>query len=331
VQQCSTVVVFHPHAAVQKLRGFAQWLPRHAALVKSITAAAGVVPRQSSNNVVICGQPWDDQFDELCLLLQQAMQAAAAAETGTSTAAAAPAAVDLPGSSGKGSGQQQQQQVQLQQQQHIWRLGSFSGSLPGALGILPVLPAHSLTSLVLNWKPPFPHYTDLPLAELSQLTRLSNLQSVSLISKDFHCRRCWLPEGCLRGLEQLTHLTHLALSGHFKGDIQAQLHQLLTHTLPLQRLHLDFTSLDDDVLPSLRLPDLRHLTRLEEFVTRNNTVEAIALPTQLRSAGFAPSSGSEVLLVVMPLQSLARLHLSYVRIEPHDLLALRCQILMHWF
>jgi hypothetical protein len=294
----NTEVVFPPKAAMQTLRSFAQWLPRHAALVKSIAATAGYGPAATLH-----GQPYELHLKAAQQLLQQAMQAAAAAaarpNVGLEEAAGVTAAAAALVCSDAGLNAVAQQQ----QQQHCWRLASFTGDLPWAPDMLPLLPAHSLTELTLVSASP-----NSPSEQLSQLTRLRSLQSLSFDSTIARSM-CWLPDGCLAGLAQLSRLTTLVLMGNFKGGILSQLQQLLTYTLPLQRLDLGLQFLDSDRLPALSIPTLTHLTCLQEFNTVNTIPEGVALPTQLRKLRLSPQSdASEVMRVVLPLQGLTHLH-----------------------
>uniref|UniRef100_A0A383VWU3 F-box domain-containing protein n=1 Tax=Tetradesmus obliquus TaxID=3088 RepID=A0A383VWU3_TETOB len=170
VQQCpahNTAVVLNTKKPVQQLQGFGQWLPKHAALVKSITAMTTAFDRGGGQAALGTGEAWQSHLAAAQELLQQALQAAAevpSTHTAASAAAAVAAAV-LPASSDAGVSSS----TQRPQQQQGWRLASVSSDLPGAPRLLSLLPSGSLTHLHLDLQP------GTPLKELSQLSRLSSL------------------------------------------------------------------------------------------------------------------------------------------------------------
>jgi hypothetical protein len=189
VQQCSvhnTAVVINPRKPLEQLFSFAEWLPNHASLVRSITATAAAAFRHLDADAL-------SSISELRInatqqLLQQALQAAAeGAKAGTASARAGAAAA-LSASSGAGLNNRQQQQ----QQQRGWRLASFSSNLPGAPDLLQLLPADSLTHLHLNLQPVAA--AQRTSAGLSHLARLSGLQELHLEST---CTGFELPGSCL--------------------------------------------------------------------------------------------------------------------------------------
>uniref|UniRef100_A0A383VGJ3 Uncharacterized protein n=1 Tax=Tetradesmus obliquus TaxID=3088 RepID=A0A383VGJ3_TETOB len=136
------------------------------------------------------------------------------------------------------SGPQQQQQCQ----QLGLRLASFQSSADCAIGLLPVLPAHSLTRLQLAWEDnqPAQHAAAVYAAALAAaLPRLSSLQELVLCGT-----LAWVTQGepqvesCLAVLGQLTRLTRLEVCD-WKGDdiSNSAVHQLLAQSPPrLQEL-----------------------------------------------------------------------------------------------
>uniref|UniRef100_A0A383W9B4 F-box domain-containing protein n=1 Tax=Tetradesmus obliquus TaxID=3088 RepID=A0A383W9B4_TETOB len=311
VQQCAvcnTAVVLDPSKQLQQLHSFAQWLPKHAALVDSITAVADAAIGDFE-------EPEEDLWQshlEATQQLLRALHAAAVADEGATPGPGAAAAA-LPASSGaelRNSTQQQQQQ-----QQHGWRLASFSSDLPGAPALLHVLPAHSLTHLDLQLQPGAG--AEEASAELSQLTRLSSLQQLHLGSS--HRVQYQLPDGCLAGLAQLSQLTSLKLTGVWRG-IKQQLQQLLVQPLPLQQLvlvvmdrALHSSGQDQD------LPDLAHLTQLTHLSLGSCGVPS-TLPAQLQVL----HAGSQCtdLAAVLALKQLQCLTLSPELAEQRQLLEL---------
>jgi hypothetical protein len=217
VQQCSvrnTAVVLDPRKPLQQLHSFSQWLPKHAALVQSITATTETAAIRSIARLSSVRGPSDSHLEAAQQLLQQALQGAAnAPKSGAAAAAvAAPRACALLAAGAEGlptaSAHQTVTMQEQQQQQPGWRLASFSSDLPAAPALLHVLPAHSLTHLHLHL-----HGSAAARrasAGLSHLARLSSLQHLHLHSSNAMYE---LPVGCLAGLAQLSQLTSLRLSG----------------------------------------------------------------------------------------------------------------------
>jgi hypothetical protein len=255
-------------------------------------------------------------------LLHKALQdAAKQADAGAAGASAAAAALPTSTDAVRDNSTQQQQQ----QQQRGWRLASFSSDLPGAPDLLPLLPCHSLTQLSLSFKSILYRLAapTSALVQLSELTRFTSLQCLTLDSSHGYC---WLPDGCLPGLAQLSQLTSLTLLGDFMPPVKGmgkQLQQLLAHALPLQRLRIEVVDVYDNILDLLPLPNLTHLTRLEEIIIDNVIADGVALPTQLCSLRLGPDySASNIARLVLPLQHLQHLHLSPMSMEPWQLLEL---------
>uniref|UniRef100_A0A383W8V2 F-box domain-containing protein n=1 Tax=Tetradesmus obliquus TaxID=3088 RepID=A0A383W8V2_TETOB len=290
VQQCRachTAVVFKREKLLQQLHSFAQWLPKHAALVKSITATAAINNR---------GLLEREQFPLATAqqLLQQALQAAAGvADAGCDAAGADAAAAAQPASSDVGSYNSTQHDQQQQQQQHGWRLASFSSDLPGVSTLLQLLPSHSLAHLHLVLEEP---------ADLSQLARLSSLQQLHLQGNHFMGSK--LQDGCLAVVVQLSQLTSLRLSGMWWG-IKKQLQQLLAQPLPLRQLVADFMDKAVDVRQAL--PSLAHLTQLTDLYIRGSGMPGgagAALPAQLQSLHLGQCTNLAPVLALKQLQRL---------------------------
>jgi hypothetical protein len=214
-------VILGPNPSTQQLASFAYWLYRHAAHVHSISISLRDL---AYNEKTVHGLPWQRYLDAAGQVLLLAMRA-------VSGAPLHPALPTLRVSP------EQQQRLQ-----RAWRLASFSSDLPGAAGLLPFLPAHSLTHLTLDLQ----HDTAVDGAALSgALAHLSSLQFLCLHS---HCmEKTAVPASCLAGIAQLGQLTEL------------QLHKCLSdidQPLPLRKLVLHVRS----DLPHL---NLAHLTQLE--------------------------------------------------------------------
>uniref|UniRef100_A0A383VYG2 Uncharacterized protein n=1 Tax=Tetradesmus obliquus TaxID=3088 RepID=A0A383VYG2_TETOB len=151
--ECNTAVVLNPAKPLQQMRSFSQWLPKHAALVKSITATTNAVDKWLLQPHLAAASG----------LLQQALQTAAEV---TNSSAAAMQASSTPAFNSSTLAHQPQQQ-------RGWRLASFSSDLPGAPGMLPVLPC-TLTHLCLDLQ------SGTAVAELCQLSHFSRLQQLHL-------------------------------------------------------------------------------------------------------------------------------------------------------
>jgi hypothetical protein len=291
-----------------QLRGFAQWLPKHAGLVNSIRAQ---MPLQVSHTA-------KTDFNTIAEMLHQAVQEAAAA---AAAPAEVPTALRTPGEVANCLGQQLQH-LQLPEQQQCWRLASFSCNLPGAAGMLAALPAHSLTHLDLGVS----NSCDTTSEELAAaLARLSSLQRLCIVS-DFVCtERIWLPSSQIQGIDgsylrngvgQLTQLTSLSLKGFFEDEEPVE--QLLTQPLPrLQQLLLL-------LLRPLTKMNLAHLTQLQEMGSGGGfpLTDTATLPTQLKRLHLYTNHGGHMLAAVRPLQQLQQLRLQVKFSEPQPLLQL---------
>jgi Leucine-rich repeat (LRR) protein len=247
------------------------WLPKHAALVNSITA-----------NIEYCDKydtHWlysDSQVDEVQCVLHQALQLAGTMPASPAALASATAAV----SDGLG-GNTAAQQHQLQQG---WRLASYSSDMLRA-ELLAALPAHSLTRLDL-----YPGISCTRSGEdystiAAALARLISLQHLNLVLSTGG-----IPGSDLAGVAQLSRLTALTLRGNATGMSQP-LEQLLAQQLPLRKLDIGMQD-DTSSLPPPVL-DFKHLTTLEELSSR-----------------WSPARSSPVQCsTVMPLEQLQRLDL----------------------
>jgi hypothetical protein len=265
---CNTAVIFNPILPRRRLHGFVQWLPKHAAFVKSIAATAAV-----DEELGVCGEPWASQVAAAQQLLQQALQAAAdATELGTAAAAAAAA--------GLAAAEEAPIAVPQQQQQPGWRLSGFSSNLPAAPALQSALPARSLKSLSLELQ----GGTAATAASLglTQLALLTCLQQLRLESgnREYIYR---VPDGCLSGVEQMKRLTSLKVSGLWEG-MRQQLEALLVLPLPLQLqlLELMVAKWPLTSQSQFRLPRIAHLTQLTELIFQHNLPPGAALPPSLQ-------------------------------------------------
>jgi hypothetical protein len=117
-------------APLSRLCSFARWLPKHAALVNSITITS---PSRPPNDVD--GLRWNLHLDAAQQLLQQALQLSTALPAEAAAAAAAAVAAGL---HSPAAPKHQQLQQQQQQQQHL-RLPNVT--MAGNAGMLAALPA----------------------------------------------------------------------------------------------------------------------------------------------------------------------------------------------
>jgi hypothetical protein len=273
-----------------QLHSFALWLPKHAALVKSITVDTGyLLPTDD-----VHGLPADSHVDEVQRVLLQALQLAG---TKSAPPAAAPASATAAVSASVGGHTAAQQQ-----QQEGWRLASFSSDLPRA-ELLAALPAHSLTHLDIYAGSCSTRSGEGSNAIAASLARLTSLQHLELwIGTD------GIPVSVLAGVAQLSQLTALTLQGWWDG-IKQPLEQLLAQQLPLRKLDV---SMRDDIRDSPQpVLDIKHLTTLEQLSTVGQLPEGSALPAQLKQLQLEQCSASNF-AAVMPLQQLQRLNLYIV-------------------
>uniref|UniRef100_A0A383VAA8 F-box domain-containing protein n=1 Tax=Tetradesmus obliquus TaxID=3088 RepID=A0A383VAA8_TETOB len=288
VQQCracNTAVEVCLEAPLSQLCSFARWLPKHAALVKSLSIST---PDALDN---ICGLDSELHREAAQQLVQQALQLATALPAAAAAAAAAAvAAPPSPASAAEQDAAAVSQQLQ-QQQQHVRLPAISSVILDGTAGMLAALPAHSLTHLHLHLlEPPFKS-----AVVSAALMRLTNLQELCV--DDFDVIQC----GCLAGLSQLTQLTLLELNNTCVQD--AVLQQLVAQPLPLQVLRIPFANWT-------QLLDLSHFTQLQEFSNgqscRNGALNT-AFPPQLQSLEAAPLNFAEDIQALLQLQQLRSL------------------------
>jgi hypothetical protein len=139
-------VLLNAAAPMPCLQSFAQWLARHAGLVKSIS-----MKPPWSHIKDIDGLPYKAHLAAAQDLLQLSIQAAGAPPAESmrwstpSPAAAAAAATTVTDGIQEGSSQQQQQQ------QQGLRLRNFSSSLPKAVDVLAALQVQHLTRVELRF------------------------------------------------------------------------------------------------------------------------------------------------------------------------------------
>jgi hypothetical protein len=202
-----------------QLRSFALWLPKHAALVNSITAR--IVYLHPTEDVH--GLPCDSHVDEVQRVLGQALQLAGAMPA-PPTAAVPSATAAVPASSGGHTALQQRQQQQQQQQQLSLR--KLEMNMRGSYRItdqpMPVLDIKHLTTLEelcscwWSWPGQLPEGSALP-------TQLKQLQLAHCSARDLaavmpllHLQRLNVvvdtdTAGEVARLAQLPALPHLAL------------------------------------------------------------------------------------------------------------------------
>jgi hypothetical protein len=186
-------------ASLEQVRSSASWLPKHAQLVKSITAN---VQRQYHWTVL---QETAHQ-DEAVAVLSQALHAAAATTTSarqmpsvlTPSVSAAACRAPMPGNARQA----------LQQQQGGLRLVSFSSHLPWLPSVLDALPADTLTlldiKLVIGKEPAAAPGGSVTAA----LARLSKLQKLVL---KVRAGNFYQSSACLDGLAELECLNSIFL------------------------------------------------------------------------------------------------------------------------
>uniref|UniRef100_A0A383WJT9 Uncharacterized protein n=1 Tax=Tetradesmus obliquus TaxID=3088 RepID=A0A383WJT9_TETOB len=305
VQQCSgchMAVVPPLNAPLPHLESFARWLPKHAALVKSLCTTAQNPPPKG-----VDGLSWELHLEAaMLLLLLQAVQLAAARPPAVAAAAAAAPASGPPAIAAEGGAVvQQQQHQQQQQQQGPLHLGSFSCYWRGTPELLDALPAHSLTQLTLDlglssgWGA---HCYDLDGAVASAaLARLSSLQQLTLANS---YGLCMDPAGCLEGVAGLSQLTLL--------DLEAVLFDYAVWTGEDTWLHALFCGIVQ--LRVLRLPasvndwpsfDFAPMTQLQELTNRRGTsFTEVQFPAQLRQLDFGALMELHQLDAVVQLQQL---------------------------
>jgi hypothetical protein len=257
-------------APLSRLCSFASWLPRHAALVSSIT----IKPPARS-----CSQGQGDglQLEAAQQLLQQAMQLAStvpAAAAWSNTAATV---------------QQQQQSVRLP------NISSITMAGDGAM--LRVLPAHSLTHLSLQRLP----CSSGSATAAAALAKLSNLQQLHIQTSFYGKTESDSNLGSfLTGVTQLSRLTSLELD-HVDSSQVEDLLQVIAQPLHLRVLRLKWV----DKLSKL---DLSHHTQLQDFsANAGSEGRDVIFPPQLQQlelGGVASSTQVEDLMALRHLQRL---------------------------
>jgi hypothetical protein len=260
---------------LQRQRSFASWLPKHAALVNSIT----IVSDQSNARVRFIQGPPSTAEAAAAEELRQALEVAALMPARGDTAAAPSSAADKLASS---------------VHQGLLRLTSFNTDMPGAAGMLAAVPAHSLTRL----EPHLGCDHSIDYAALSAaLAQLSKLQQMHISGA------CDALGSCLAGIAQLSCLTGLRLAGDWNDEmlvLPAQLQQLelgrssnmqslaaLTGLQQLQRLRFEacWGSADQQLLLALgQLPALQHLEmKFADAACDVDTIAALPQLPQLRA------------------------------------------------
>uniref|UniRef100_A0A383VKY4 Uncharacterized protein n=1 Tax=Tetradesmus obliquus TaxID=3088 RepID=A0A383VKY4_TETOB len=301
VQQCgacNSAVVLDATAPLPQLSSFAQWLDRHAALVRGIT-----FERVSSSASTIHGLPRDAHLQaaqELLLLSfhaaaqQQAADGASAAPAPAAAAAppaaaAAAAAADASLAAAGGAAADSGMHGTCQQLQQGLMLHSFSCCLPNAVDMLAVLDPQRLADVTLELDDDSTESSALSAARL----RLSSLQRLHIYS--LKAER----GSALTALAQLSQLTSLELEGDMGAHLGSQsevpgkleqpmadaLQQLLAQQLPLQCLKLRPWA---DMFCQLPVLDMACLTKLTELHASNCMLAAESvLPVQLQRLTLA--------------------------------------------
>jgi hypothetical protein len=278
------------------LTSFASWLAKHGALVRSMALhEAGQLSWQTTVEGESCTvrQYRETIVQLLCQAMQKAKSVTATGCTATIEAAAAP---------GVAAPMQQQQQPGL-------RLGSFSSDAAWAVGLLPALPAHSLTCLELDLNSSRSYaQRDRDAAALAAaLPRLSSLQQL-VFEGDLMCKL----DSCMSVLGQLSKLTSLKLMGLDSAEeAYSALQQLLLQPPPLRVLHIDMDgyTVGYDPGDEAKQPlDMGCLQQLQEFTCCGALPQLSVLPVQLRHLGLDHCLYSNrQLITVMPLQQLTAL------------------------
>jgi hypothetical protein len=291
VQQCgarNTGNTLSLKMPLPQLRSFAMWLPKHAALVNSITAKIGYLQDG------VYRPPPDLHVDEAQRLLHRALQLAG-------TMPAPPTAAMLSGTAAVAASVRGDTAAQQQR----WRLASFRSNLPSA-ELLAALPTYSLTRLDLYDGRCRTCSDEDNSSIAAALAPLSSLQHLLLM-----IRESGIPVSALAGVAQLSRLTALELYGHAPG-ITPLLEQLLCQQLPLCKLK--FSVCDPTSGPTQPVLDIKHLTTLTELSScwrswRAQPPVVTALPVQLKQLQLVQCSVSD-LAAVMPLKQLQRLDIT---------------------
>jgi hypothetical protein len=189
-----------PNMPLLKLCSFAAWLPRYAALVKSITIHAGAHQTGTVN-----GLSAEQYTATVHQLLQPAFHLARLLPV-EAAAAAGHAASHI--------------QPAKQQQQHGLQLERFCSHLPRSADLLAVLPAHSFTALDLEFDQNVKDDGGRLSALLGQLSSLQQLRLSGVYPYSS------IPGSCLANIACLSQLTALTLEGYWR-QVEKPLQQLL--------------------------------------------------------------------------------------------------------
>lgn len=306
MQQCATcsldIVLGSKPVLLLQLASFQLWLPRYAGLVRSLTLNDKQMPNLSAANIAA-------YWKLVCGMLRSAMRQTAAPPAEVNLAAdvtAATAAASKAHAATAHPQQQLQQPQQQQQQRQVWRLAHFRSDAPYAWHLLDHLPACSLTGLDLSINRSISDR--LGAAISAALARLSRLQRLSL-----SCRVApgILHTNCLAGIQQLSRLTSLSISGCWRSYPRPRqqptpqllhLGQLTQQLLQLRQLHLDCSG-----LPAI---DLAHLTQLDRLVLKKQLPHGSRLPLQLTALELDNGEGDLDVVLLLRLQRLRRLHIA---------------------
>jgi hypothetical protein len=269
VQQCpacNTEVVLDYNTSELQLPHFRQWLPKYAALVKSIgydlSADTWNWYRVSWHEWVVGGRRIPPLFKDSQQLLQQALEAATGQPDDSDD--------DSDDDDDDDDSEQPQLRQQQQGQQQGLRLRSLSNVLVSDAGMFAALPAHSITHLDFM--------ADDGAVEAcldpKGLARLSALQQLRVV--------CLKPDlwrnGCLDSIAQLSQLTSLTMEGPWYGRPPQTQGQLWLPPLPLRQLHLHFLTVEDQPLQL----DVSALTQLTALTCTCTLADGLLLPPQLQ-------------------------------------------------
>jgi hypothetical protein len=202
-QQCgtsNTAVTLSYNAPLPQLHGFAEWLVKHAPLVRSISAHINVM--STADGALIHGLPWATHITEVYQLRKATLQSATA---GCCTAT----------------------QVQQCQQGQSLHLESYSSNYVYEPGMLTSLPAHSLTHLNFQITCGSVDNEGIISAALAHLTSLRRLQLSCAVDGKV------ISGSCLDGMTHLTRLASLTLQGIWL-DMDQVMQKLLARRLPLR-------------------------------------------------------------------------------------------------
>jgi hypothetical protein len=291
-------------APLSRLCSFACWLPKHAALVSSISIKP---PFTRSNSDNVDGLQWGLHLEAAQQLLQQAIQ----------TATALPAAAAWSNTAAAALQQQQKQSVRLRNISSI--------TMAGDAAMLHALPAHSLTHLSLQW---LPCSSGGCTTASSAFVKLSNLQQLHIQVSHF----IGDPSSFWAGVAQLSRLTSLELdivdkdveqmSTRFPNlGIEPEIHgqalqQLLAQPLPLHVLRLT----SNRPLPRLNLSQLKQLHVFSGSCSSDWAEQLDAIfPPQLQQLEVDYEINSTDVDALLELKQLQCLKVAVICEEPPDL------------